>query len=152
MALLGPGGDRGVGGPSLWDILTQPEAVLLPPSSPSEEVRRDVLRNIRDVLNARRGRCMGHPDYGMPEVSEFFVSPRGMTRLAREIKRTIERWEPRVARPVDVRAVAAGEPEGADAGVFRAAFLVRARLTAPWNEMCTFRTMFMADGRAEVER
>ena len=157
MSRFSPAGERGpllsrVGGPTLWSILTQPDAISSAPAAPVDWIKQDVLRNIREVLNARRGRCMGHPDYGMPDVSEFFVSPRGLTRLVREIKQTIERWEPRVARGVDVRAAAGvtGRDQAAE-GMFRATFVIRAKLAAPWNELCTFRTTFIAGGQVEVE-
>jgi len=140
------------GGATLWGILTRPEDARSGPRDPAELVKEDVLRNIQQVLSTRRGRCMGHPDYGMPEVSDYFVSPRGMARLAREVKETIERWEPRVAPPIEVR-VDREAPHGteAHAGLPRASFLIRARLIAPYNELCTFRTVIAVDAPTQAE-
>ncbi len=154
IAIHGRQGDRSpvltrVGGPTLWHILTDPDALVSASAEPAELIKRDVLCNVREVLNARRGRCVGHPDYGMPDSAEFLVSPHGLARLAREIKQTIERWEPRLARPVQVR-VLSGQ-DASTQGVFRATFTIRARLAAPWSEICVFRTTIVASGQAEVE-
>ncbi len=157
MAQISGRGDRGptlnrVGGPTLWDILTNPDLASSASVEPLESIRRDVLRNIQKILNTRQGRCMGHPDYGMPEGSEFFVSPRGLERLARQIGQTIERWEPRVASPVQVRVAQDPGGEKQMKGFhFRAVFTIRAKLAAPWNELCVFRTTVRADGQSQVE-
>lgn len=94
---------------------------------------------------------MGHPEYGMPDITDFPVNSRGLNRLAREVGSLIERWEPRLAPGVRVRLLSSPRA-GVDAseGVFRATFEVRARLIAPHGDACTFTTTILLDGRAEV--
>jgi len=136
-------------GPTLWTILTR---------GPNhrrdlcavDAVREDVLLNMNTVLNTRRGRCEGHPDFGMPDLHDFFASPRGLSALGKEIKRQVELWEPRVVHPVDVRIVTRRDGAGDAEGYCRATYVIRARLAAPWNELCTFRTTVLMDGPAEV--
>ncbi len=139
-------------GPPVWRILTQGAGAGGGSGDSLEAVKRDILANLGTILNSRRGRCMGHPDFGIPDMSEFFVSRKGLASLGLEIKRTIERWEPRIARPVDVRFAHLPQegPEAAE-GVFRATFVIRARLAAPWDQPCAFRTTVSAGGQTEVE-
>lgn len=135
----------------LWGILTGGGETALT-RDPLEAVQQDIRLNLATILNSRRGRCLGHPDFGMPDVGEYFVSLRGLAELGREIRRAIERCEPRIAPPVDVRIahLPREAPEAAE-GIFRATFVIRARLAPPWNQPCTFQTTMQVGGQAEVE-
>lgn len=138
--------------PSLWSTLTRAAGEAPTSIEPAAAIKQDVLDHIHRLLNTRRGRCMGHPEYGMPDITEFPVNSRGLARLGREIQSLIERWEPRLAPGVRVRVL--GSPRaGTDSseGVFRATFEVRARLIAPYGDPCTFKTTILLDGRAEVK-
>jgi len=134
---------------SLWQILTQPDALPISQQDPVEMVKRDVIEHVRILLNAHQGRCSAYPDFGMPDVGEFLATDRGMSRLAAEIERVIERFEPRVEKPV--RVTPTGKPGLGPEGAYRAEFDVRVRLAAPWNDRCAFRTTILADGQAQVD-
>jgi predicted component of type VI protein secretion system len=134
----------------MWFVLTNPLEEWSQSIDAIDWLKQDILRNMREVLNSRRGRSIGHLDFGLPDVGELLARPRGKQLLIQEVKQAIERWEPRVAAPVDVRPVAGSGVDAATQGLFPVYLEIRARLAAAKSEICDFRTTILADGQAEI--
>ena len=78
----------------------------------------------------------------------------GKQQLIREIKQTIERWEPRIARPIDVRfeSESVDDQNESGGGILRANLTIQARLAAAPEEFCVFHTSILPNGRVEITR
>lgn len=58
-----------------------------------------VMRNLRKLLNTRRGQALIQPDYGLPDITDCVENaPEALDRVSRAIKSTIEMFEPRLRR------------------------------------------------------
>lgn len=111
-----------------WRLLTG-ELRRSPFEDPAEELRKDILRNLANVLNARRGRVVGCPELGLDDVEDLARAP---ARIAQVIKQQIVRFEPRLD-PEKLQVTFSREESPADSvdGTFRAHFLVSARMLLP---------------------
>ena len=100
-----------------------------PFEDPAESVRQDILRNLYNVLNARRGRVVGWNDFGLDDAEDLSKSPQ---RVADTIKRLIIKFEPRID-PDQLRVTPSDAPNLGDAydGYFRASFIVQGRMLLP---------------------
>lgn len=121
-----------------------------PFDDPASGVRKDVLRNLYNVLNARRGRMAGCPDYGLDDVEDLGRSP---TQVAEAIRRLIQRFEPRIDR--DSLRVAPSDDLSAIDPVdryFRASFIVHGQMILPRGETraINIRTTVLAEA-AQVD-
>lgn len=58
---------------------------------------RSVLRNVRRVLNERRGSCEIRSDYGMPDLNDALGRGGSPAQLAGTVQETIELFEPRLS-------------------------------------------------------
>ena len=66
-----------------------------PPSSLYEAIKDHLVL----LLNTRRGAISHLPDYGLPDLSDIYKGyPESLHYLGAEIKRTIERFEPRLVQ------------------------------------------------------
>ncbi|WP_394822143.1 type VI secretion system baseplate subunit TssE [Pendulispora albinea] len=62
-------------------------------------LRDAILAHLRAMCSTRIGTMLTRPDYGVPDVSEMVHSfPAALDTLARSIKETIEKYEPRLTR------------------------------------------------------
>ena len=69
---------------------------------------RSVLRNIRRVLNERRGSCETRTDYGLPDLNDALGRGGSPAQFAVTVQETIELFEPRLSSVV-VRFVPDGD-------------------------------------------
>ncbi|WP_448565344.1 type VI secretion system baseplate subunit TssE [Thalassotalea ganghwensis] len=88
---------------ALFDKLAEPVRYTALAAISQDEVE-SVCKHINVLLNARRG-VLGHmKDYGLPDVEDIYEGlPYSQQTLALEVKKLIEKYEPRV-RMVNVLA------------------------------------------------
>lgn len=104
-----------------------------PFEDPTDAVRRDVLRNLGNVLNARRGRLVAQPDYGLDDYEDLARTP---AKVAQTIRQQILRFEPRLdPERLQVAFSKSDTPRDSFDGTFRAHFIVTGRLILPSGEM-----------------
>ncbi|QDU61516.1 hypothetical protein Pan216_23770 [Planctomycetes bacterium Pan216] len=109
---------------SFWQKLTG-DTRRSPFDKIEESVRQDVVRNLHNVLNARKGRAAGCRDFGLDDVEDLGKSP---VRIAESIKRLILRFEPRI-QPDNLQVLPSDNaPIDFVDGYFRASFIVKGRL------------------------
>jgi len=80
----------------LLDALLAPaQQVGVPPVKGS---RLDSLRtHLERLLNSRQGTLVHQPGYGLPDLSDIYLNiPHSLERLAVEVKRCIDAYEPRL--------------------------------------------------------
>ena len=66
-------------------------------ADPRQRLRQSILRNLRDVLNARTGHAKAQMDLGTPPPSELVHGyPACIPRLQRSIAECIAKYEPRL--------------------------------------------------------
>ncbi len=112
----------------LWKLLTG-DMRSRPMENMEETLRQDVLRNLSNVLNARRGRIFGHEAYGLDDIEDLGSSP---LRVAESIRRLVLQFEPRIA-PDGLRVIptkSEGRTKIFD-GYFRQSFVVEGRMILP---------------------
>ncbi len=103
---------------------------------------QSVIDHVTRLLNSRRGMLIHLPEYGLPDIQEVYNNmPKSVDFLAREIKATIERFEPRLRR-VEVTQQSTDDAE------FKLNFLIRAELVG--GDKVKFFTMFSTAGNARV--
>lgn len=60
---------------------------------------RSIQDNLSRIFNAREGSLPHLEDYGLPDISEIYRKmPHGVTELQSAIKRSVERYEPRLQK------------------------------------------------------
>jgi len=65
----------------------------------TEHLSRSVLNHLALLLNTRRGSSPLSPDYGLPDFNDMVTRfPDAIVELKREIKKTVELFEPRLTR------------------------------------------------------
>jgi type VI secretion system protein len=66
----------------------------------TRQVADSVLRHLQQMLNTRQGHVLIQPDdYGMPDITDCSQSlPEVLDDVRRAIKRSIEKFEPRLRR------------------------------------------------------
>lgn len=63
----------------------------------SEAMALSVLDHLRRLLNARAGSLQHLPEYGLPDLPSLYAElPYSAERLGEAIRRTVERFEPRL--------------------------------------------------------
>lgn len=107
----------------------------------TNRLRRSVLAHLQRLLNARHGHAPAQPDYGIPDLNEFMFSmPESIGPMERAIQKSIEKYEPRLAR-VKVKWM----PEEDDPLNIR--FEITARIRTDKDEMpISLTTSLGADG------
>lgn len=113
-----------------------------PPSNLYEAIKDHLVL----LLNTRRGALRHLPDYGLPDLSTIYKGyPESLHYLGAEIKRTIERFDPRIMQ-VKVELVSSSpkmfEANYAITGYLRDA---NGRKTA-----VTFRTLISQGGQTTI--
>lgn len=64
-----------------------------------EEMVNSVIEHLQKMLNVRQGGVAALPSYGLPDFNDLaFRFPDAIFELQRSIKRSIELYEPRLAR------------------------------------------------------
>ncbi|MCP5069580.1 MAG: hypothetical protein GY946_23685 [bacterium] len=103
---------------------------------------------MRRILGSRQGRCSGHPKFGLPDVSEYFVDARGIRSLKRDVLEAIKKWEPRIVSPIQIDE----DPDPKQtSGILRVCLVITARLKAPFEGSCRLVTTIGVNGKIEVE-
>lgn len=65
-------------------------------ASDERSVRQAVRAHLQVLLNARQGYSASAPDYGIADFTELFRDSMDRTHIENEIRRAIERYEPRL--------------------------------------------------------
>ncbi len=103
---------------------------------------QSIQDHVSRLLNSRRGMVPYLPDYGLPDIQEMYqAAPNSVTFLGKEIKATLERYEPRLRR-VEVIA----QPSTSED--FRISFLIRGEVAR--GSRVRFFTVFTPAGNARV--
>jgi type VI secretion system protein len=64
-----------------------------------DRLMRSVASHLSHLLNTRQGSAATVPDYGLPDFNDMITRfPVAITEIKREIKRTVEKYEPRLQR------------------------------------------------------
>lgn len=85
-------------GHSLLAKIRSPDLAVARREISDVETRESVLRHLRVICETRAGTMLTCPDFGTATVSEMVHSfPDAIAEMARSIKQTIERYEPRLA-------------------------------------------------------
>jgi len=106
-----------------------------------------VMRNLRRILNSRRGSSSTVPDFGLPDLADIVHEfPDVVVELQRIIKESIDRYEPRL-RAVRVSFV----PDENDLLILR--FHIAAELAVGGeNQRISFESTISSSGKATVRR
>lgn len=126
---------------ALFDLLAQPSRQAYSDNNLSH-LSDSVCKHLTQLLNARRGVLEHLSDYGLPDVEDLYEGlPYSQQTLANEVKRTIEKYEPRITnlivRPIDIKE---------ENCVIR--FEIRAQLKT--GEIIRLNTKFASGGKANV--
>ncbi|CAM2067569.1 type VI secretion system baseplate subunit TssE [Sulfidibacter corallicola] len=114
-----------------------------------ERYHRDLAESIQEhlalLLNNRKGMTAHLPDFGLPDIHYVYYSlPQSLENLGSEIKRTIEKFEPRLKR-VEVRL------QDTSHETFRATYRVTGEIKENGRvSKLTFHTDVLRDGSAET--
>ena len=92
---------------ALFDFLTQPVIRNGHQGFETDE-QASVCKHLNELLNARRGVLKHLTDYGLPDVEDIYEGlPYSQHTLAFEVKKLIEKYEPRVryanVTPVEIK-------------------------------------------------
>lgn len=89
-------------------------------TSASVEARPEhcIVSHLNWLLNSRRDRHPHLPDYGMPDLHDYLTSPDPASAIAIEMRKIIERYEPRLT---GVRV----SPESEQDGPFKESFYIK---------------------------
>lgn len=132
--------------PSLFDRLAAADNGQVFRVADRKAAIQSVLRNLRINLNGRAGGAPARPDWGLSDFSDLAMrTAQAAPRLAREIKRQIEQFEPRL-RHVRVKH----EP---DRELFMTAcFHIQAELVyADERTSLAFETRVHANGAVQIQ-
>lgn len=112
------------------------------------ELRDSVISHLKKLLNTRQGSSQIHPDYGMPDLSEFIYSfPDSISKMQNSIAYIIELFEPRLT---SVRVTYKESPEDA----LNIKFEITAQLVVPGQNQrssCWFETTIGSSGHIDIE-
>lgn len=84
-----------------------------------------IVDHLNWMLNSRRDRHPHLVGYGLPDLHDFLTRPDPEAALAAELRKVIERCEPRLAH---VRVFPDAGPEGSFTGRLQARFIIEAQL------------------------
>ncbi|SFC95772.1 type VI secretion system baseplate subunit TssE [Pseudoalteromonas denitrificans] len=128
---------------ALFDLLATEFSNKIDNDALKKEVH-SVCRHLNQLLNSRRGVLQHLNDYGLPDVEDMYEAlPYSQHKLAKEVEKTIEKYEPRVrdvrVQPVDINQ---------DNCVIK--LNVRAYLASGY--CIDFDTRFSSFGKAKIEQ
>lgn len=128
---------------ALFDKLANPVSYKSAEAEQRDEVD-SVCMHLNSLLNSRRGVLAHMSDYGLPDVEDIYEGlPYSQQTLAFEVKKLIEKYEPRV-RSVNVLANAINQNDCV-INLEIQAFLVS-------GLSLQFNTKFASGGKAAVHR
>jgi type VI secretion system protein len=68
---------------------------------PEQRLHQSIIDHLTFLLNTRRGSISYLPDYGLPDISGIYQNmPESVDVLKQAMKETIEKYEPRMKKPV----------------------------------------------------
>jgi type VI secretion system protein len=101
-----------------------------------------IMDHLNRLFNTREGSLPHLKDYGLPDISEIYRKmPHGIEELQKAIKRTVEKYEPRL-RKVKVT------PRDSDPKDFRLVFILSGELTE--GGLVRFQTTFTSMGNSSI--
>jgi predicted component of type VI protein secretion system len=133
-----------------WRLLTGETHPSSPFEDPAEPVRADILRNLHNVLNARRGRIVAHEDFGLDDAEDLGTDDR---KVADCIRRLVLKFEPRIdPNGLRVERVDSGGATVIYDGFIRQAFVIEGKMILPKGEKrpIHIRTTVVSDA-AQIE-
>jgi type VI secretion system protein len=102
-----------------------------------------IMDHLNRLFNSREGSLPHLKDYGLPDISEIYRKmPHGIEELQKAIKRTVEKYEPRL-RKVKVT------PRETDPKDFRLVFILSGEL-AEGGGLVRFQTTFTSMGNSSI--
>jgi type VI secretion system protein len=111
-----------------------------------EEAVNSIRQHLQVMLNTRHGGSQTVPDYGTSDLSDFYTGYESIDTLRREIQRSIERYEPRLA---DVQVSFAPREDDPH----RIYFEIVASVVSEDDEApAVFRTVLEGSGQVKVSR
>ena len=117
---------------------------------PYAEPPRSLYEAIRDhlvvLLNTRRGSISHLKDFGLPDLADIYKGyPESLHYLGAEIKRTIERYEPRLIH-TKIELISSSSDH------FEANYAITGYLKSPDGKTAsvTFRTMISQGGQTSI--
>ena len=106
-------------------------------------LRRSIVRNLGDVLNARVGHAPAQPDLGTPAPCELIHDyPACIPRMQAAMERCVARYEPRLT---EVRVTYIEDPDP-----LRIHFQISARLASGSRSALAIRTHVDQTGRLQM--
>jgi type VI secretion system protein len=129
---------------TLLERLEAPQAGVRALPGSLEEVVGSVRHHLQVMLNSRHGASHTAPDYGTSDFSDFFAGYDSIDILRREIQRSIEKYEPRLA---DVHVTFAPREDDP----YRIYFEIVASVVSEDDEApAVFRTVLEGSGEVKV--
>jgi type VI secretion system protein len=102
-----------------------------------------IMDHLNRLFNTREGSLSHLKDYGLPDISEIYRKmPHGIEELQKAIKRTVEKYEPRL---VKVKVT----PRETDPKDFKLVFILSGEL-AEGGGMVRFQTTFTSLGSSSI--
>jgi type VI secretion system protein len=102
-----------------------------------------IMDHLNRLFNTREGSLPHLKDYGLPDISEIYRKmPHGIEELQKAIKRTVEKYEPRL-RKVKVT------PRETEPKDFRLVFILSAELSEGGG-LVRFQTTFTSMGNSSI--
>jgi len=104
---------------------------------------RSIMDHLNRIFNTRNGSLSHLNDYGLPDISEIYRKmPYGIELLQDAIRRTVEKYEPRLKNVVI-------KPEEDNNDKFRLIFLLSAELSNGGGTV-RFQTTFTSQGASSI--
>ena len=101
-----------------------------------------IMDHLNRLFNTRKGSLPHLKDYGLPDISEIYRKmPHGIEELQKAIKRTVEKYEPRL------RKVKVTERE-TDPKDFKLVFILSGELAE--GGLVRFQTTFTSTGNSSI--
>ncbi|HEX7510419.1 MAG TPA: type VI secretion system baseplate subunit TssE [Chitinivibrionales bacterium] len=101
-----------------------------------------IMDHLNRLFNTREGSLPHLKDYGLPDISDIYRKmPHGIEELQKAIKRTIERYEPRLHK---IKVV----PKDTDPKEFRLVFILTGELRE--GGLVRFQTTFTSMGNSSI--
>lgn len=101
-----------------------------------------LMDHLNRMFNTREGSLTHLKDYGLPDISEIYRKmPHGIEELQDAIKRSVEKYEPRMQR---VKVI----PRDADGEKFKLIFIISGELKG--GGVVRFQTTFSSMGNSSI--
>ena len=101
-----------------------------------------IMDHLNRLFNTREGSLPHLKDYGLPDISEIYRKmPHGIEELQKAIKKTIEKYEPRLQK---IKVI----PKETDPKEFRLVFILTGELRD--GGLVRFQTTFTSTGSSSI--